>query len=66
MSLAFPSDMKSTDLKHLLQAVATPFRAHPAAALWDEVDGLHLDQFTAFLWRLKLATSSDEDEGAAR
>ena len=41
-----------------MQAVAAAFRAHPAAALWDEVDGLHPEQCEAFLWRLQLATSS--------
>ena len=40
-----------------IQAVAAPFRAHPAAPLRDEIDGLHLDQFEAFLQCLKLATS---------
>src|SRR2546427_13050145 len=40
-----------------MQAVAPPFRVHPAAPLRDEIDGVHLDQFAAFLSCLKLATS---------
>ena len=32
-----------------IQAVAAPFRAHPAAPLRDEIDGVHLDQCEAFL-----------------
>ena|SRR5215510_5413086 len=40
-----------------MQAVAAQFRAHPAATLRDEMDGIHLDQCEAFLSCLKLATS---------
>ena len=40
-----------------IQAVAAAFRAHPAAPLRHEIDGVHLDQFEAFLSCLKLATS---------
>src|SRR5713226_7128743 len=43
-----------------IQAVAPPFRVHPAAPLRDEIDGLHLDQSEAFLSCLKLATSYKE------
>ena len=32
-----------------VQAVAAPFRVHPAAPLRDEIDGVHLDQCEAFL-----------------
>ena len=32
-----------------IQAVAAPFRAHPATPLRDEIDGVHVDQFEAFL-----------------
>jgi len=32
-----------------IQTVVAPFRAHPAAPLRDEIDGLHLDQCEAFL-----------------
>ena len=40
-----------------MPAVAAPFRAHPAAPLRDEIDGVHLDRFEVFLSCLKLATS---------
>jgi hypothetical protein len=40
-----------------MQAVAPPVRVHPAAPLRDEIDGLHLDQFEAFLSCVKLATT---------
>jgi hypothetical protein len=41
-----------------IQTVAAPFRAHPAAPLRDEIDGVHLDQCAGVLRCLKLATSS--------
>ena len=40
-----------------MQATPTPFRTYPAAALWHEADGLHVDQPARILWCLKLATS---------
>src|SRR5712691_4214472 len=30
---------------------------YPTAALWNEVDGVHVDESTSVLWYLKLATS---------
>ena len=46
-----------------MQTAAAPFRAHPAAPLRDEIDGIHLDQCEAFLSCLKLATSYMEYAG---
>ena len=40
-----------------------PFRAHPAAPLRDEIDGVHRDQCEAFLSCLKLATTYIGTEG---
>ncbi len=40
-----------------IQATPTPFRTYPAAALWHEADGLHIDQPARILRCLKLATS---------
>ena len=42
-----------------MQAVAAQFRAHPAATLRDEMDGIHLDQCEAFLSCLKLPSKFD-------
>jgi len=40
-----------------IQAVAAPLWTHSAAALWHEVDGIHVDQPASVLRCLKLATS---------
>jgi transposase len=41
-----------------IQAIVATVRAHPAAPLCDEIDGLHSDQCASFLRDLKLATTS--------
>ena len=40
-----------------IQAGVAAFRAHPAAPLRLEIDGVHPDQCEAVLWDLKLATT---------
>jgi hypothetical protein len=48
-----PSRSDFARRKHTLTG-STPYSA---AALWDEVDGVHVDKSTSVLWYLKLATS---------
>ena len=40
-----------------MQASMASMCTYPAAALWDEVAGIHVDQFAQVLRSLKLATS---------
>jgi len=53
----FPESLADVCVGGQMQVVTTPFRAHPAAPLRDETDGVHLDQCAAFLSRLQPATS---------